>query len=66
VEESFEITQKWIDKGHRDYFSLAHLVLLFGKPDNEHEIIRNFFNSKAFYKFLSMKALELVLKNRKV
>lgn len=66
MEESFEITQKWIDKGHRDYFSLAHLALLFGKSENEREIIRNFLNSKLFYKFVSMNALELVLKNRKV
>jgi hypothetical protein len=66
LEESFQITQRWIDEGHRDHLSLANLIHLFGPGATANETIRNFINSRIFYRFLSERALELVYGNKKI
>ena len=65
MEESFQITQKWIDDGTRDNLSLANLKKLFG-IDNEDDKLRRYVSAKVFSQFLTLRALELVMKNRKL
>jgi hypothetical protein len=54
-----------MDSGCRDHLSLANLAMLFGTRGGCEET-RRFVSGRLFSLFLSARALELVMENRKV